>query len=63
MLFQRQVLSASPGQFRGLRHSFKVMLHVTICSEDFSAIQRGNIVATLSRIVATLFQHCNAVLR
>ena len=29
----------------------------------FCATQRCNIVATLSRIVTTLFQHCNAVLR
>ena len=29
----------------------------------FSATQRCNIVATLFRIVATLFQHRNAVLR
>ena len=29
----------------------------------FSATQRCNIVATLFRIVTTLFQHCNAVLR
>ena len=27
---------------------------------DFSATQRCNIVATLFRIVTTLFQHCNA---
>ena len=63
MLFESKVLSASPGQFRGLRHSFKVMLHGTICSEVVSAIQRGNIVSTLLRIVSTLIQHCNAVLR
>ena len=29
----------------------------------FSATQRCNILATLFRIVTTLFQHCNAVLR
>ena len=29
----------------------------------FSATQRCNIVATLFRVVRTLFQHCNAVLR
>ena len=29
----------------------------------FSVIQRCNIVATLFRIVSTLIQHCNAVLR
>ena len=35
----------------------------TIRNDDFSAIQRRNIVATLSQMVATLFHHWNAVLR
>ena len=41
------------------------MLHETIRNDDFnfSATQRWNIVATLFRMVTTLFQHCNAVLR
>ena len=40
---------------------FKVMLHETIRIDYFSATQRGNIVATLFRMVTSLFQHCNAV--
>ena len=40
----------------------KVMLHGTIATTIFSAEQRYSIVATLFRMVATLFQHCNAVL-
>ena len=31
-----------------------------VTQDDFSATQRCNIVATLFRIVTTLFQHCNA---
>ena len=42
---------------------FKVMLHETIRNDYFSATQRGNIVATLFRMVTTVFQHYNAVLR
>ena len=47
------------------RPNDKVMLHGTICNDDFifSATQRCNIAATLFRIVTTLFQHCNDVLR
>ena len=41
----------------------KVMLHKTIHNIDFSATQHYSIVATLLRMVVTLFQHCNAVLR
>ena len=41
----------------------KVMLHKTIRNIDFSATQHYSIVATLLRMVVTLFQHCNAVLR
>ena len=47
---------------RQRRTSDKVMLHETIHNDDFRATQRCNIVATLFRMVATLFQHCNAVL-
>ena len=37
---------------------------VTIATTIFSAtLQRSNIVATWFRLVATLFEHCNAVLR
>ena len=39
----------------------KVMLHETIRNDCFSATQRCNIVATLFRMVTTLFQHRNAV--
>ena len=42
---------------------FKVMLHETIRNDYFSATQRGNIVATLFRMVTTLFHHYNAVSR
>ena len=42
---------------------FKVMLHETIRNDYFSATQRGNIVATLFRMVRTLFYHYNAVSR
>ena len=42
---------------------FKVMLHETIRSDYYSATQRGNIVATLFRMVTTLFHHYNAVSR
>ena len=40
-----------------------VMLHEPIHNDVFNATQRCNIVATLFRMVTTLFQHCNAVLR
>ena len=40
----------------------KAILHGTIRNDDFSTY-RCNIVATLFQMVATLFQHCNAVLR
>ena len=36
-------------------------LHETIRNDDFSATQRGDIVATLFRIVTTLLQHCNVI--
>ena len=39
---------------RGHRRCLTVMLHGTI----FSATQRYNIVVTLFRMVAILFQHC-----
>ena len=44
--------------------SVKVMFSYTrrFATTTFSAAQRCNIVATLSRMVAILFQHCNAVL-
>ena len=50
---------------RQRRTSDKVMLHETIRNDDFltnTALQL-NIAATLFRMVTTLFQHCNAVLR
>ena len=50
---------------RQRRASDKVMLHETIRNEDFlrnTALQL-NIAATVFRMVTTLFQHCNAVLR
>ena len=40
-----------------------LLLHGTIRNDDFTTIQRRNIVATLFQMVATLFQHWNAVLR
>ena len=43
--------------------AFRVMLHEPIRNDVFNATQRCNIVATLFRMVTTLFQHCNAVLR
>ena len=45
--------------------SDNVMLHLTrrFATTIFSATQRCNIIATLFRMVSTLFQHCNAVLR
>ena len=46
-----------------LQFGVKVMLHETIRNDDFRATQRCNIVATLLRMVTTLFQHCNAVMR
>ena len=41
------------------------MLHGTIRNDDFfdRETQRHNVVVTLLRMVATLLQHCNAVLR
>ena len=38
------------------------MLHETIRNDDFSATRRCNIVATVFRMVTTLFQHCSALL-
>ena len=38
------------------------MLHGTIRNDNFSAKQHYNIVATLFRMLATLFHHCYAVL-
>ena len=45
--------------------SDNVMLHLTrrFATTIFSATQRCNIIATLFRMVTTLFPHCNAVLR
>ena len=45
-----------------IRLSFKVMLHETICNDDFKRDTALQIVATLFRMVITLFQHCNAML-
>ena len=47
------------------RRAHNVMLHLTrrFATTIFSATQRCNIIATLFRMVTTLFQHCNAVLR
>ena len=39
----------------------KVMLHKTIRNIDFSATQHYSIVATLLRMVTTLFQHCSNI--
>ena len=39
------------------------MSNETIRNDEFSATQRCNIVATSFRMVTTLFQYCNAVLR
>ena len=41
----------------------KVMLHDTrrFATTIYGATRRYNIVGTLNRMVATLFQHCNAV--
>ena len=38
-------------------------LHEAIRNDDFSATQRGDIVPTLFRMVTTLLQHCNVLLR
>ena len=51
-------MSSSP-RATALRWCYKGRFATTI----FSATQRYNIVATLIQMVATLFQHCNAVLR
>ena len=42
----------------------KVMLHGRLFATTiFNATQHYSIVATLLRMVSTLFQHCNALLR
>ena len=50
---------------RDSSHAFTLNVSTDCCSKGdvFSAAQRRNIVATLFQMVATLFQHCNAVLR
>ena len=50
---------------RDSNHAFTLNVSTDCCSKGdvFSAAQRRNIVATLFQMVATLFQHCNAVLR
>ena len=51
------VIGSTPGV-----SAWIVFLHKTIRNIDFSATQHYSIVATLLRMVTTLFQHCNAVL-
>ena len=57
------LFSRSRCRRRRRRRCLKVMLHETIRNDDFTTIQRRNIVATLSQMVATMFHHWNAVLR
>ena len=40
-----------------------MMLHGMIRNNDFGATQHYRVVVALFRMVAALFQHCNAVLR
>jgi len=45
------------------RQVLKVMLHGTICNDDFSVTQRCNVGTMLEQFETTSQQRCNAVLR